>query len=124
MAVLACAGLLAGCTNSTPGVPTPGLPTATPQDSQVTSVPAPSESDGDLASLDPCTLLSSQARTDFGVTGSGEPDEQPSAKTCEWRAQPAGSTESFAFAVGVFPKLGVDKVNSTGEKTETTVGGR
>lgn len=80
--------------------------------------------DDTLASLDPCELFTSSARSALGVLGAPQPDETPSAKTCQWSLGTGTAAERFTYGVGIFPKLGVDKVNSTGPKKEITVGSR
>ncbi|WP_424189548.1 DUF3558 family protein [Actinokineospora sp. G85] len=125
VAAVAVAIALAGCSTTTPGTPT-ATPGATTGETSSRSAPTTSKTDDNdsLAALDPCDLMTSTARAELGISDSGKVDESPSGKGCEWEAKPSGLDGHFLFGAIVYPKLGVDKVNSSGEKTETTIGGR
>ncbi|WP_235925993.1 DUF3558 domain-containing protein [Actinokineospora pegani] len=125
IAAVAAAIALAGCSTTTPGTPTaePGVTTG---GTSSRSAPTTSETDdsNDLAALDPCGLMTPTARAELGISNSGTADELPSGKGCEWEAKPSGLDGHFLFGAVVYPKLSVDKVDSSEGKTETTIGGR
>ena len=85
---------------------------------------SPEPTDGQIAALDPCDLLTPAAKSTLGVTGSPEPDETRSAKVCQWKVAKESVADGYTYAVAIFPRLGIDKVVADGEKKELTIGPR
>ncbi|WP_424189914.1 DUF3558 domain-containing protein [Actinokineospora sp. G85] len=118
--LVAAALLLAGCTSAAPGTPIPA-PTSTPvsQNGKTTAPPTST-----LTALDPCTLLTSQARSELKGEATPEKIEFPSSRACQWNTTEVVDGYKFGFTIGIFPKLGLDKINSYSQKIDTTVNGR
>ncbi|WP_156757940.1 DUF3558 family protein [Actinokineospora pegani] len=117
----AAALILTACTSTTPGTPTPDRATTPTSTAQTTE---PSQSSDTLADLDPCTLLTTEARTELKGETTPLEDELPSSRSCRWNTDDVLDGAKFGFGITIFPKLGVDKVNSYGPKTEITINGR
>ena len=115
------------CSTETGGRAVPdstGAATTTPEESTSDSVEPTSETNGDLAAVDPCDLLTPSMKTTLGVTGEPQPEKTPSAELCQWSVDKGSIADSFTYGIAVFPRAGIDKVVAVGEKKEITVGSR
>jgi hypothetical protein len=112
MLVLA-AGMTA-CSDTTKGSPVagPGAAGSDPTTSERTTTSKPTTSSnsggGSIANLDPCSLLNSTARSQLGLTDSGEPDDIGSARGCKWRLR--GASETWIFAVDIRGSVGIKDI--------------
>ncbi|WP_197523554.1 DUF3558 domain-containing protein [Actinokineospora pegani] len=106
-----------GCSTQTPGQPIPA------EDVSTSAATEPTTST--TGALDPCSLLTADAKAELGVSGSGDPDELPSGKSCAWQVSSAASGgNGFVLGTAVFPEFGLEQVSSSGPTTEITVGSR
>ncbi|WP_424188926.1 DUF3558 domain-containing protein [Actinokineospora sp. G85] len=110
-----------GCSTQTPGQPIPAGDAST----SAATEPTTSTTGADLTSLDPCSLLTADAKAELKVSGPGDPDKLPSGKSCAWQVSSAASGgNGFVLGTVVFPELSLEQVNSHGPTTEITVGSR
>lgn len=109
-AVAACGGSqVQGTATSAPGT--------TSADTETTS-PSTSESN-DLASVNPCSLLTKEEITALGVKREPERDKIGTSDACKFR--PTG----YSLIIGTRANLGLSQVQgSGGPVTDTTIGGR
>jgi hypothetical protein len=124
--ILAVAALaLAGCSQETAGSAAPGGDTGektgvpTIPGGETTGEPTePSEPGGDsgTADLQPCDMLGSAEQSQLNVTGGTEDDVGPE-RLCQWTA-----SGSYTVSVGIADELGLDDVQSSGQKTPMKVG--
>jgi hypothetical protein len=83
-----------------PSSPTTGDPTDTGSST-------PSPGDSPLANTDPCTLLTTSAQSQLGVSG-GERRDLGTERGCRWRLR--GPTETFIFDVAIDDQNGLNDV--------------
>jgi hypothetical protein len=122
VAVMAMA--LASCSQETSGDATPGDSTGRPTiptgDVGTTEPTEPTETggggDSGTAGLQPCDLLTSSEQATFDL-GAGSEEVIGPARACLWQA-----SDQHSISVGVIDNLGLDDVQSSGTKQETTVG--
>jgi hypothetical protein len=116
--VSALAAMLAGtaaCTSSTNGSPVPGgsgtSAPAPPSSGETTDTGSstPSPGDNPLANTDPCTLLTTSAQSQLGVSG-GERRDLGTERGCRWRLR--GPSETFIFDVAIDDQNGLKDVPS------------
>jgi hypothetical protein len=132
ISVVVGAGMLAGCTSSTQGAPTPSGsqqssgsqgPTATGS-SGASSSPA---ADATLAAVDPCSLLTTAEATQFGAQGPGEPADTRvagSTSACKWHGRTA-SDDAITFGLDIRASQGIDELRANGGTiTDGKVGNR
>ncbi|EWC60051.1 hypothetical protein UO65_4617 [Actinokineospora spheciospongiae] len=69
-------------------------------------------------------MFTDSIKARLGITGSGTPNSAPSSEACRWKVDKGTVADSYTIGVVVFPKLGLDEVVSTGEKTPVQVADR
>jgi hypothetical protein len=121
MTVIAAAGLLAACTNTQPGQPSPSIG-QTPSSSGTAA--------SGLAALKACGLIT-DAEAKQAVPNVGSPQDQGqlggSASACQWSEPAANGSHALNFAIAVRPRQGLDDmVLKPGWQSSnaTTTGGR
>jgi hypothetical protein len=116
--------LLAGCSESTQGSPTPGgEPTTTTGNSTDETTTSGDEPDGgdSLAALQPCELLDQAGLASMQLTG-GEEKKLGSARVCRYRREGATLNESFAVSVALWDNQGLDDLNASTKQQLPDVG--
>ncbi|HVK24156.1 MAG TPA: DUF3558 domain-containing protein [Actinokineospora sp.] len=113
----------AACSTTTPGTPVPG------SDSQSiarsTSIPTePADSPaGPLAKVDPCDLVTTDARAELGLPGKGREEKIGRARQCSWSIRGTSAKEVLDLSVAVYDTLGVKDIVAKGEvKTIPAIG--
>lgn len=113
--VVAFAALLAGCSESTGGSPTPG---DEPPNQSVTTEPSTEETttsepgtEGGIAELQPCEVLDAADLSALQLTG-GEELKLGGARVCEYRREGATINESFTVGLGILDDQGLDDLNA------------
>lgn len=115
LTTLACAALLsvallASCSpalrnpEDPAAAPNPDAPTA----ATATSAPLPSPADA-FAGVDPCALVSQDARARLDLTGPRE-KQVGEARVCRFRVDGAALRSSYTVGVEVFPARGLDEI--------------
>ncbi|MFL6118942.1 DUF3558 domain-containing protein [Actinophytocola sp.] len=101
--------LLAGCSESTQGSPTPGgEPTSTPtstSEGTTEESSTPAQPSG-TADLQPCGILDQSDLAGLQLTG-GEQKEVGSARVCRYRRQGATLNETFTVSIELFDHEGL-----------------
>ena len=117
---LAVAGLLAlaACSNQIEGRPSSG-----DEATGTRSAPSSGSDPGavDLADQDPCELVTDSVAASIGTGRAERGRDLPSSTGCTWKVDKGSLANSYTLAVSIFPKLGTDRINSSWEKTATTV---
>lgn len=107
--------LVAGCTQSTSGDPTPGAggttgsSTASPTTESSTTE---SGTEGGLADVEPCEVLDDGDLAALQLTG-GEEKDFGGARVCRYRHDGATLNESFTVSVELFDSLGLADINAS-----------
>jgi Protein of unknown function (DUF3558) len=126
-AVAALLVLLAGCSESTQGSPSPGgEPGTTAPTGETTEVTtggssAPAEPAG-TADLQPCDLLGQSDLASLQLTG-GEEVKLGSARTCDYRRQGATANETFTVSIALWDNQGLDDLNAPTKQPLPDLGG-
>jgi hypothetical protein len=106
---------LAACNSTTPGQgtaePTGGGSPSTTEDS---SAPSSGSGGGSLASVDPCSLVSSSEESSLGLTRS-DADTVPGGKPCDWtKPVDTNGQNGYAVEIVVRPNDGLNDVVTQG----------
>ncbi|WP_156758697.1 DUF3558 domain-containing protein [Actinokineospora pegani] len=113
---------LTSCAQQVPGTPV-ALMGGAPQDSKTAPSNPGGESD-DLASLDPCDLLSETTKSALHVDGAPEPRKYSHVKACGWTVHDDPLVPSgYHLGIAVYPEKGIDDAVATdGVLTPVQVG--
>lgn len=115
--LLALAGGVTACSDKTEGSPqvqstTGGQTTGGPTTRTTTDTPTPAS---DLKGKDPCTLVTSSAQAQLGISG-GEKSNVGSSRGCKWRLR--GSDETTFFWVDIYDSQGIKDLPNDGDTTQ------
>jgi hypothetical protein len=108
--------LLAGCSESTQGSPSPGdgpSSTATTGDTtteDTTEDSSATEEPTGTADLKPCDILDQNDLATLQLTG-GDEVKLGSARTCDYRRQGATANETFTVSIALWDNQGLDDLN-------------
>jgi hypothetical protein len=115
--------LLAGCSETTGGSPSPGdqtNPTDTTQGSTEETTSSEPSAAPDLADLKPCDVLDASELAALQLTG-GKEEEVLGSRRCQWRREGATGGDSYTVSVGLVDDQGLAELNVP-QKQPTTVG--
>jgi len=116
--------LLAGCSQTTEGSPSPGNepnPTATTEETSTTTEAPPSSASG-VAELQPCGILDQTDLAAMQLTG-GEEKKVGGARVCRYQRDGATLNETFTVSVELFDDQGLADLNVPDVEQLPAIGG-
>lgn len=109
--------LVAGCSETTQGSPSPGGSAPATEETTTTSEPP-----AGLADLDPCELLDPADLAALQLTG-GEGKTVGGARVCRWQRDGATLNETFTVSAEVFDNQGLGALNAPDVQELPPIGG-